>query len=316
MAERVPWLDYLSNHIGLKEIAGPKHNPLIVEWGRVAGIDWWNNDEDAWCAVAVNGALVHSGFPSTRSALARSFTRYGTRLERPVRGAIVVFPRGSNPLYGHVGIVDEVHANGTVTVVNGNVSNEVRRSVFRIASILPDGIRWPPGVVPPREGEPHAADIPLGVRVLRLGARGKDVEGLQRDLNILNYGLRVDGDFGARTRDAVMRFEERRGLAADGEADPAMLAALTAAVAARRERTTRREGATAAATPIAGAGAAVTVGAVATTGVEMAQNVRSLNDGTVLGLMLAVGLLVAIGGVLLWRFAIRRAEGPVTEDAL
>ena len=316
MAERVPWLDYLSNHIGLKEIAGPKHNPLIVEWGRVAGIDWWNNDEDAWCAVAVNGALVHSGFPSTRSALARSFTRYGTRLERPVRGAIVVFPRGSNPLYGHVGVVDEVHPNGTVTVVNGNVSNEVRRSVFRIASILPDGIRWPPGVVPPREGEPHTADIPLGVRVLRLGARGKDVEGLQRDLNVLNYGLRVDGDFGPRTRDAVMRFEARRDLAADGEADPAMLAALTAAVAARRERTTRRESATAAATPIAGAGAAVTVGAVATTGVEMAQNVRSLNDGTVLGLMLAVGLLVAIGGVLLWRFAIRRAEGPVAEDAL
>ena len=65
-------------------------------------------------ALAVNGALVNSGYPSTRSALARSFTRYGTRLSRPVRGAIVVFPRGTNPLYGHVGIVERVNGDGTI----------------------------------------------------------------------------------------------------------------------------------------------------------------------------------------------------------
>lgn len=316
MPERVPWLDYLSHHIGLKEIAGPQHNAQIVEWGRTAGIDWWNNDEDAWCAVAVNGALVNSGYPSTRSALARSFTRYGTRLDRPVRGAIVVFPRGKNPLYGHVGIVETVHPNGTVTVVNGNVSNEVRRSVFRTASILPDGIRWPPGATPPVAGAPRAGDAPLGGRVLRLGARGADVMDLQRDLNVLGYALDVDGDFGGRTRDAVMRFEARRGLAADGAADAAMLAALGVAVEARRARTDRRDSARTAAAPIAGAGAAVTVGAVATTSVDLAQNVRTLNDGTIMGLLLACGVIAAIGGVFLWRFAMRRAEGPAAEDTL
>lgn len=317
MPERVPWLDYLSNHIGLKEIAGPKHNPLIVQWGREAGIDWWNNDEDAWCAVAVNGALVHCGYPSTRSALARSFTRYGTRLAKPVRGAIVVFPRGQNPLYGHVGIVESVNNNGTVTVINGNVSNEVRRSVFRTASILPDGIRWPPGAGAPRDGAPDAIDEdPLGVRVLRLGARGSDVAALQRDLNVLNYGLEVDGDFGGRTRDAVMRFEARRGLAADGVADAAMLSALASAVDARRTRVERRESGTAAATPIAGAGAAVTVGALATTGVDLAKDVSSLNDGTMFGLLLALAVVAGVGGVVLWRFAMRRAEGPPAEDTL
>ncbi|MEM8663342.1 MAG: TIGR02594 family protein [Pseudomonadota bacterium] len=316
MAERVPWLDYLVNHVGLREIAGTRHNQLIVEWGQQAGIDWWNNDEDAWCAVAVNGALVNCGFPSTRSALARSFTRYGTRLDKPVRGAIVVFPRGSNPLYGHVGIVEEVHANGTITVVNGNVSDQVKRSVFRTASILSDGIRWPPGARVPADGDPHVGDVPLGVRMLRLGARGKDVEALQKDLNLLNYGLVVDGEFGGRTRDAVMRFEARRGLNADGVADAATLAALSKAVADRTSRTERRGSAVRAATPIAGAGAVMTAGAIATTGVEVAKNVRSLNDGTVLGLVLAVAVIAAIGGTLLWRFALRRAEGPLGEDAL
>lgn len=316
MPQRVPWLDYLSHHIGLKEIAGPQHNALIVEWGRAAGIDWWNNDEDAWCAVAVNGALVNSGYPSTRSALARSFTRYGTRLDKPVRGAIVVFPRGKNPLYGHVGIVETVNANGTVTVVNGNVADEVRRSVFRTASILPDGIRWPPGAEPPTGVGVVQKDEPLGVRVLRLGSRGPDVAALQSDLNVLGYALTVDGDYGGRTRDAVMRFEARRGLAADGIADAATLAALATAVDARSARTERRAGAKAAATPIAGAGAAVTVGAIATTGVDLAHNVRALNDGTMLGLGLAFAVMASVGGVVLWRFALRRADGAAAEDSL
>ena len=116
MHGKVPWLDYLVRHIGLKEIPGPEHEPQIVAWGRDAGIGWWNNDEDAWCAVAVNGAMGNTGYPSTRSALARSFTTYGTRLDKPVRGAIVVFPRGNNPLYGHVGVVEQVFADGTMTV--------------------------------------------------------------------------------------------------------------------------------------------------------------------------------------------------------
>ena len=314
MNDRVPWLDYLTNHIGLKEVPGPAHNPLIVQWGKDGGIGWWNNDEDAWCAVAVNAALVHSGYPSTRSALARSFTQYGTRLSRPVRGAIVIFPRGSNPLYGHVGIVDEVRADGTLAIINGNVGNAVRRSVFRTSSVLPDGIRWPPGATPPEASGAQPVDSPLGQRSLRLGLRGADVAALQGEMNILGYGLAVDGEFGAKTKDAVTRFEARRGLAADGVADPAMLAALTAAAQERRETNSRREIAQKAAAPIAGAGAAVTIGATVTTGVEIAKEVRSLNDGTVLGAMLVAAVIVAVGGFFLWRFAMRRATGTTTEE--
>lgn len=316
MSERVPWLDFLSNHIGLKEVPGPQHNPQIVQWGKDAGIPWWNNDDDAWCAVAVNAALVNSGYPSTKSALARSFTRYGTRLATPVRGAIVVFPRGTNPLFGHVGLVDEVRTDGTIVVANGNVSNMVKRSVFRTASILPDGIRWPPGAPGLPEAVVADRDPVLGERTLRVGSHGRDVELLQTELNLLGYGLRSDGDFGVRTRDAVVRFQQRRGLEANGIADAATLAALSTATTERREHAARVVTAKKAATPIAGAGAAITVGTVVTGGVEVAREVKSLNDGTVFGLVLIVAIAVAAGSVLLWRFAMRRAGGPLGEGAL
>lgn len=317
MHDRVPWLDYLVHHIGIQETPGPVHTQLIVDWGLQAGIGWWNNDEDAWCAVAVNGALVNSGYPSTKSALARSFTRYGTRLSKPVRGAIVVFPRGTNPLYGHVGIVEDVHPNGTMTIVNGNVSNMVKRSVFRIASILPDGIRWPPGApMPDGVAEPTKGEPDWGARILRLGSRGSDVEALQRDLNVLGYALQEDGIYGGRTQDAVRRFKERRGMEEDGVADAAMLAALTAAVEDRRKRDERRNTAARAAGPAAGAGAVVTVGAAVTAGAEAAREVSSLNDGTVLSLVLIGLVLAGAIGVLLWRFGLKRAEGRLVEDAL
>lgn len=313
MTERVPWLDYLVRHIGLREIPGPVHERKIVEWGRDAGISWWNNDEDAWCAVAVNGALVNSGYPSTKSALARSFTKYGTRLDKPIRGAVVVFPRGKNPLYGHVGIVEDVFDDGTMSVISGNMSNRVKRATFRIASLLPDGVRWPPGAPLPDGTTSETADE-WGERVMRLGSRGEDVSALQRDLNVLNYALTVDGIYGGRTVDAVRRFQVRRGMEASGAADEATLAALTAAVDARRNRDARREVAAKAAAPMAGAGAIVTAGAAVTASVEMAREVRSLDDGTVVGIVLMGIVFAAVAGLMLWRFSLRRAAGNGGED--
>lgn len=315
MGTNAPWLDYLARHVGVAEIPGPQHHPLIVEWGRAAGIEWWNNDEDAWCAVAVNGALVNSGFPSTRSALARSFLTYGQELREPVVGAIAVFPRGRNPLYGHVGIIEAVHADGTFTVVNGNVSNQVKRTRFKTASVLPEGLRWPPGSDAPAAGR-AVVGAPLGHRALRLGSRGSDVEALQRDLNALNYQLDVDGEYGGRTRDAVRRFARRRGLDDDGVADAPILAALGEAVKARAAADERRRAGRAAAGPVAGAGALATTGACVGMAIDALSQIRSLDDGTVIGGALAVAMALGLCGYFVWRFAIRRAEGPVLDGAL
>ena len=65
---------------------------------------------------------------------------------------------------------------------------------------------------------------------LRQGASGPDVTALQQKLKDLGFDPNgVDGHFGAGTRDAVMAFQQSKGLQADGIAGPETLAALQSA---------------------------------------------------------------------------------------
>ena len=57
----------------------------------------------------------------------------------------------------------------------------------------------------------------LGNRTLRKGMTGEDVRELQKDLNeILHCDLEADGDFGAKTEAAVLKFQKTHNLTADG----------------------------------------------------------------------------------------------------
>jgi putative chitinase len=63
--------------------------------------------------------------------------------------------------------------------------------------------------------------------VLRQGSTGPDVTNLQQKLKDLGFDPKgVDGSFGPGTRDAVIAFQQSKGLQADGIAGPATLAAL------------------------------------------------------------------------------------------
>src|SRR6266436_3297230 len=63
--------------------------------------------------------------------------------------------------------------------------------------------------------------------VLRQGSSGPDVTALQQRLKDLGFDPNgVDGNFGPGTRDAVIAFQQSKGLQADGIAGPATLAAL------------------------------------------------------------------------------------------
>jgi N-acetyl-anhydromuramyl-L-alanine amidase AmpD len=67
---------------------------------------------------------------------------------------------------------------------------------------------------------------------VKLGSSGSDVALLQRKLNELGSKLTVDGDFGAKTHDAVIAFQHTHGLVTDGIVGPQTWAAIDAAVAA------------------------------------------------------------------------------------
>jgi peptidoglycan hydrolase-like protein with peptidoglycan-binding domain len=67
----------------------------------------------------------------------------------------------------------------------------------------------------------------LGARAMRTGQRGWDVAALQFLLNARGFGPGgFDGRFGPNTNEAVRRFQRAAGLAVDGLAGPATLAAL------------------------------------------------------------------------------------------
>jgi len=62
---------------------------------------------------------------------------------------------------------------------------------------------------------------------LRQGSSGPEVTELQQKLKDLGFDPNgVDGNFGPGTRDAVITFQQSKGLQADGIAGPATLAAL------------------------------------------------------------------------------------------
>ena len=56
------------------------------------------------------------------------------------------------------------------------------------------------------------------LKVLKKGSKGEPVKGLQRLLVGCGYGLAVDGDFGAKTENALKDYQDENGLTVDGVA--------------------------------------------------------------------------------------------------
>jgi uncharacterized protein (TIGR02594 family) len=133
-------LDNARGEIGKKEWGGRPSNPEIEKYYTEA-VGKKHFDSVPWCAAFVGAMLVRSGFKSSGSLMARSYTKYGKQLTAPIPGAIVVFPRGKPPS-GHVAIVERVTPK-YVEVIGGNQSDQVSRKKFLRSNILRGGIRWP-----------------------------------------------------------------------------------------------------------------------------------------------------------------------------
>lgn len=71
-----------------------------------------------------------------------------------------------------------------------------------------------------------------GYKTLSSGSRGNAVEELQENLNYLGYSCgTVDGDYGAKTANAVREFQRKNGLSVDGIAGPKTLEAINKKIA-------------------------------------------------------------------------------------
>lgn len=130
-----PWFDIAKTQIGVKEGAGG-HTIGDFFAGAVGKAE---AETVPWCAAFVGWALDKTGYVGTGSLMARSYLSWGAKLDKPQRGAVVVFKRGAAP-NGHVGFVDSWDVK-TIRCLGGNQSNAVTVANFPRSSVL--GFRWP-----------------------------------------------------------------------------------------------------------------------------------------------------------------------------
>lgn len=138
-----PWLVEARRHIGLREIAGPRHNSTILEWLRRLGAGW-ADDETAWCGAFVGNCIavtMPKEVMPTNPFGARNWLKFGVE-HRGTVGSIMVFSRPGSSWQGHVGFAvgqdsDSYH------ILGGNQSNSV--NITRISKSRFLGARWPQG---------------------------------------------------------------------------------------------------------------------------------------------------------------------------
>lgn len=88
-----------------------------------------------WCADFMNFVLRKAGANGTHSRAARSFLKFGKRLDGPRVGAIAIFAR-RGPNSGHVGVVRGTDGDGNPIIVSGNHGNAVKQAVYPKAKVL------------------------------------------------------------------------------------------------------------------------------------------------------------------------------------
>jgi peptidoglycan hydrolase-like protein with peptidoglycan-binding domain len=216
-----------------RKLLGTKENPPGSNHNLVTT---WYGFDGAWCDMSVSYEAGHSDNLSAMMgkfaytvAHAQAFKtngRWHYGLGGIRAGDIVFFDwSGGGNIGGidHVGLVEAVHSNGTITTLEGNTSDEFRRRV-RSACVV--------GYGRPAYGD--AAPLPPTDGMLRLGSTGNAVRALQANLNtVMHSGLTVDGQFGALTETAVRAFQTRYKLSADGVYGPQSAAMMKAALAGK-----------------------------------------------------------------------------------
>lgn len=127
------WYQLAKKEIGVKEIAGKKHNKRVLEYHQATTLKA-TTDEVAWCSSFVCWVLEACGIRSTRSAAARSYSSYGDSVSKAKIqiGDIVVFQRGNSSWQGHVGFfAGWANKDKTsIAVLGGNQSNSVNISNY------------------------------------------------------------------------------------------------------------------------------------------------------------------------------------------
>ena len=123
-----------TGEIGTKEIHGDPDNERIVEYHQTTSLKA-TDDETPWCSSFVNWCITKAGLKGTNSAAARSWLKWGTPVDIPKVGDLVIFTRGKSPTSGHVAFFVK-SAGNLVYVLGGNQSDQVKVSPYKRSDVI------------------------------------------------------------------------------------------------------------------------------------------------------------------------------------
>jgi uncharacterized protein (TIGR02594 family) len=134
--------------VGIKELDGTRHHPLIQWWLYLCGFDYDSADEIPWCSAFVNGVMWDLRLPMSKSGMARSWLKVGDFVDPQyaMLGDVVILKRGAPPS-GHVGFFagwaqpepGVIAKPLDLLILGGNQSDSVSIQNFPQASVL--GVR-------------------------------------------------------------------------------------------------------------------------------------------------------------------------------
>jgi CHAP domain/FG-GAP-like repeat len=120
--------------------------------------------QTAWCAAFTNWVWKKAGVtPVPTTLVARGVGDWGVdrhlfKRENPLPGDVVVYGEPAPVTGGHVGMVEAVHGDGTITTIEGNYDNKVtRRSHIDPDRATGNGHHISGYVTPPNVGAPPPA---------------------------------------------------------------------------------------------------------------------------------------------------------------
>ncbi|MCM2431970.1 TIGR02594 family protein [Agrobacterium rosae] len=136
------WMREARRYMGLKEITGPKSNPVIMGWAKKLGgwiSSYYTDDDIPWCGLAmanwISTTLPNETLPSNPLG-ALNWKTFGYQIT-PCIGAILIFKRdGGGHIAQYLG-EDRTHYH----VIGANQSNSV--STTRIEKSRMVASRWP-----------------------------------------------------------------------------------------------------------------------------------------------------------------------------
>lgn len=197
---------------------------------------------DEWCATFVSAVFIKAGktaigFPECSCERMIQLYKAAGRWHEdenytPKTGDVIMYDwqdsgTGDNTGWAdHVGIVEKV-SGSTMTIIEGNKGNAVSRRTIAVNAKLIRGYCLPdygsvtktPTESPETPSAVVSSAVSVSVPLLQKGAKNGCVKALQILLNGRGYNCgTADGDFGTKTRTALIAYQKARGLTADGVA--------------------------------------------------------------------------------------------------